>query len=76
VSELKSDEPGSGIAVSYPEKTHSVTAISNPILAKGNLPYVETGFKITEEIWAVLMSNSMHQNVKKGVPEFQKVWSV
>ncbi len=61
-------------AVTYPEKTISVTAISSPILAKGNIPYVETDPKITEEMWDVLMSNPMHQDSKKGVPEFQQIW--
>jgi pimeloyl-ACP methyl ester carboxylesterase len=61
-------------AVTYPKKTISVTAISSPILAKGNIPYVETDSKITDEMWAVLMSNPMHQDSRKGVPEFQKIW--
>ncbi len=63
-------------AVTYPEKTISVAAISSPILAKGNIPFVETDPKITEELWTVLMANPMHQDVYKGVPEFQKVWRV
>lgn len=63
-------------AVTYPEKTISVTAISSPILAKGNISFVETDQKITEELWTVLMANPMHQNQHKGVPEFQKVWRV
>ena len=63
-------------AVTYPEKTISITAISSPILAKGNISYVETDPRITEELWAVLMSNPMHQDVQKGIPEFQKIWRV
>ena len=63
-------------SITYPEKTISVTAISSPILAKGNISYVETAPEITEKIWAVLMANHMYQNVDKGIPEFQKVWRV
>lgn len=63
-------------AVSYPEKTLSLTAISSPILAKGDLPYIDTDPKITEELWGVLMSNPMHQDVQKGLPEFRKIWRV
>ncbi len=63
-------------ALTYPEKILSVTAISSPILAKGNITYIETNPKITEELWAVLMSNPMHQDIHKGVPEFQKIWRV
>jgi len=63
-------------AVTYPEKTASVTAIASPILAKGDIAYVETDPKITEALWAVLMSNPMHQEAQKGVPAFRKIWRV
>lgn len=63
-------------AVTYPEKTKSVTAISSPILAKGDIQFIETDPGVTEELWAVLMGNPMHQDVNKGIPEFQKVWHV
>lgn len=63
-------------AVAYPEQTLSVTAISSPIVAIGDIPFVETDPKVTEELWAVLMANPMHQDVRKGVPEFQKVWRI
>jgi len=63
-------------AVTYPEKTISITAISSPILAKGKIPFVETDPKITEELWVVLMANPMHQDSRRGVPEFQKIWRV
>ncbi len=61
-------------AVTYPEQTTSLTAISSPILAQGNIAYVETDPKINEEMWAVLMANPMHQDAQRGVPEFQKIW--
>lgn len=61
-------------AVTYPEQTISLTAISSPILAKGDIPYIETAPKISEEMWAVLMANPMHQDARRGVPEFQKIW--
>lgn len=61
-------------ALTYPEKVLSVTAISSPILAKGHIQFVETDPKITEKLWAVLMANPMHQNINKGIPEFQKIW--
>lgn len=61
-------------AVTYPEKTLSVAAISCPMLAKGNISFVETDPKITEELWAILMANPMHQDVDKGVPEFLHIW--
>lgn len=61
-------------AVKFPEQTISLTAISSPILAKGNIAYVETDPKISEEMWAVLMANPMHQDARRGVPEFQKIW--
>lgn len=61
-------------AVTYPEKVISVTAISSPILAKGHIQFVETNPKITEKLWAVLMANPMHQDINKGIPEFQKIW--
>lgn len=63
-------------AVTYPEKVISVTTISSPILAKGHVQFVETDPKITEKLWAVLMANPMHQDVNKGIPEFQKIWRV
>jgi pimeloyl-ACP methyl ester carboxylesterase len=63
-------------AVTYPEKAISVTAISSPILAKGDISFVETDPKIIENLWTVLMANPMHQDVHKGIPEFQKVWRV
>lgn len=61
-------------AVTYPEKTASVTAIATPILAKGDIVYVETDPEIMAALWKVLMSNPMHQEVEKGVPEFRKIW--
>ena len=61
-------------AISHPKKVISITAISSPILAKGNIPFVETDPKITEELWGILMANPMYQDLKKGIPEFQKVW--
>lgn len=61
-------------AVTYPERTASVTAIASPILAKGEIEYVETDPKITAALWDVLMSNPMHQDVERGVPEFRKIW--
>lgn len=63
-------------ALSYPDKTLSLTVISSPILAKGKLPYVDTDPKITKKLWGVLMSNPMHQDVEKGLPEFRKIWRV
>ncbi|MCJ2165242.1 MULTISPECIES: alpha/beta hydrolase [unclassified Pseudodesulfovibrio] len=61
-------------AVTYPEKIISLTAISSPILAKGNIPFVETDPRITEELWGILMANPMYQDVNKGLREFQKIW--
>jgi pimeloyl-ACP methyl ester carboxylesterase len=61
-------------AVTYPQKIISVTAISSPILAKGKIQFAQTDPKIIEELWAVLMANPMHQDLNKGIPEFQKVW--
>ena len=63
-------------AVTCPEKTVSVTAISSPIIAKGNIQFVETDPEILESLWAILMSNPMYQDVEKGIPEFQKIWRV
>ena len=63
-------------AVTYPEKTISVTAISSPILAKGDIAFVETDSKTAAALWAVLMANPMHQDVCKGIPEFRKIWRV
>lgn len=60
--------------VTQPEKTISVTAMSSPLLAQGDIPFVETDPRVTDELWSVLMSNPMHQDVRKGVPEFRKVW--
>ncbi|MFC1857227.1 alpha/beta fold hydrolase [Thermodesulfobacteriota bacterium] len=37
-------------AVTYPEKTVSVTAISSPLLAKGNVEYIETDPKVVESL--------------------------
>ena len=48
-------------ALSYPEKTLSLTAISCPILARGGLPFIETDPAVTEALWKVLMANPMHQ---------------
>ena len=61
-------------AISYPEKTLSLTAISCPILARGGLPFIETDPAVTEALWKVLMANPMHQDFEKGAPEFLKVW--
>lgn len=61
-------------AVNYPERILSVTALSSPILAKGTIPFVETDAAIMEEMWAVLMSNPMHQSAEAGIPEFRKIW--
>lgn len=63
-------------AVTHPEKTISVTAISSPIIGKGNITFVETDPEIVESLWGVLMSNPMYQDVKKGIPEFKKIWFV
>ena len=63
-------------AVTYPEKSASVTAISSPILAKGDISFVETAPEVTDKLWSVLMANPMHQDVEKGIPEFNKVWRV
>lgn len=61
-------------AVTYPERTVSMTAIASPILAKGDIAYIETDPKIMTALWDVLMSNPMHQEVETGVPEFRKIW--
>ena len=61
-------------ALAYPEQTRSVTAVSSPVLAQGNLPYVETPSEITEELWKVLMSNPMYPDLDRGAPEFLKIW--
>ncbi len=61
-------------ALSFPEQTRSVTALSSPILAKGNLAYVETTPELTEEMWEVLMSNPMYPDLDRGAPEFLKIW--
>ncbi len=61
-------------AVTYPESTFSVTAIASPILAMGEIDFVETDPRITEALWAVLMSNPMHQDIGRGLAEFQKIW--
>lgn len=61
-------------ALSYPKQTRSVTAVSSPILAKGNLPYVATPPEITEKIWGIFMANPMYQDFERGAPEFLKVW--
>lgn len=63
-------------SVTYPGKSKSVTAISSPILARGDIQFIETAPEVTEKLWAVLMGNPMHQDVNKGIPEFQKVWRV
>jgi len=63
-------------AITYPQKVISVTAIASPILAKGDITFVETDPKITEKLWKVLMANPMYQDVRKGLPEFRKVWRV
>ncbi|RWX48394.1 Pimeloyl-ACP methyl ester carboxylesterase [Candidatus Electrothrix communis] len=61
-------------ALSYPEQTRSVTALDSPLLAKGNLAYVETAPEITEELWSVLMANPMYPDLDRGGPEFLKIW--
>ena len=61
-------------ALSYPEQTRSVTALASPLLAKGNLAYVETAPEITEELWEVLMANPMYPDLARGGPEFLKIW--
>ena len=61
-------------AVTYPEKVLTLTAVSSPILAQGDIHYVKTDPAITKRLWAVLMGNPMHQDVEQGIPAFQKVW--
>lgn len=61
-------------ALSYPEQTRSITVLGSPLLAKGNLPYVETVPEVREEIWKVLMSNPMYPDLDRGAPEFLKIW--
>ncbi|MCI5211148.1 MAG: alpha/beta hydrolase [Candidatus Electrothrix sp. ATG2] len=61
-------------ALSYPEQTCSITALAGPLLAKGNLAYVETAPEITEELWSVLMANPMYPDLARGGPEFLKIW--
>ncbi len=63
-------------AVTYPETTASVVAISSPIIATGDVQFVQTDSTITEQLWSVLMANPMHQDVDLGLPEFQKIWRV
>ncbi len=63
-------------AVKYHQSTRTITAIASPIIAKGDLQYVKTDPKITEEIWKILMSNPMHQDTERGIPEFLKIWCV
>lgn len=63
-------------AVSYPEKTLTLTVMAGPIIASGDLPYVQTDPEITEELWKILLANPMYQDVERGLPEFMKVWRV
>jgi pimeloyl-ACP methyl ester carboxylesterase len=63
-------------AVTWPEKTRSITAVASPILAKEDIAFVETDPKITEKLWGVLMENPMYPDVRQGIPAFQKVWQV
>ncbi len=61
-------------AVEYPAKTLSLIPISSPILAKGDLKFIETDKKILDEMWSVLMSNAMYPDFERGKNEFLKVW--
>jgi len=61
-------------AIAHPKKTRSVTAVSSPILAKGELEYIQTDPLKTEKLWKVLMANPMQQDFTKGAPEFLKIW--
>ncbi|WP_430885916.1 alpha/beta fold hydrolase [Fusibacter sp. JL216-2] len=60
-------------AVMYPERTVSLIPISSPIIAKGNLEFVNTDQKILNDLWNVLMSNRMYQDVERGKSEFLRI---
>ncbi len=63
-------------AIKYPEKTRSLTAISSPILAQGDLSYAETDPSILEALWRDLMANPMYPDYERGAPEFMKIWQI
>ena len=61
-------------AITYPAKTHSMIALSAPLIAHEGLDVTETDPKEQEALWAVLMSNNMYPDFERGKDEFFKVW--
>lgn len=61
-------------AVTYPQMTLSLTAISSPIIAKSNIEFVETSKEILDSMWSILMGNKMFQDFERGKNEFMRSW--
>ena len=57
-------------AVKYSDRVLSLTPISSPIIAKGNLEFVGTSDEILNEMWTVLMTNPCHQDFENGLSGF------
>jgi len=60
-------------AVTYPERTAGLIPISSPVIAKGDLCFIETAQDILNNMWSVLMSNKMYQDYERGKDEFLRV---
>ncbi len=60
--------------VKAPERLLSAIAISSPILATGCPGIREPAPEVQAQTWEVLMGNPMHDDAKRGIPEFLKVW--
>lgn len=62
-------------AVTYPQRTKTLIPISSPVIAKNNLPFIQTPPEVSARMWDVLMSNKMYQDYDRGKDEFLRVFS-